>query len=391
MGLLDSLFGNDAYNYTGEDGPAGTPVKGLLSGFMSDPKKLSQLAAFGQALAQAGAPSRTGNHWGLAIANGLAGSQQAGQQFDQNKIASAMQQLQLDQMRQTLNQKVDPLAQFGKIDPKDYTSESIQKFLLTRNPADLSPRSKKEIAPSGEVFDPYNPTSKNYGAVRDVNMGGSQMFMLPNGQTIGSLNRSQSPDSIASNQVTMRGQNMTDERARELNAINLQNATQKVQETPNGPVLINTRNGQAMPVMMGGAPMRGDSAMKRESSANRVLTLLGEAEKLIPDSTGSVVGRGVDLGAGAFGIATPGATNTAKLSTIEGQLVAEMPRMEGPQSDKDVALYRQAAGEISNPFKPAKIRQEALQTLRELQKKYATPTQAAPVANAPAGVLVVDW
>lgn len=44
---------------------------------------------------------------------------------------------------------------FGKVDPKDYTPESIAKFSQTRNFADLQPVRKMEVAGNGQVFDPY--------------------------------------------------------------------------------------------------------------------------------------------------------------------------------------------------------------------------------------------
>ena len=58
------------------------------------------------------------------------------------------------------------------------------------------------------------------------------------------------------------------------------------------------------------------------------------------DATGSIVGRGVDYVARFFGGATDGDIATAKLGTLGGQLVALMPKMSGPQSDKDVEMYK---------------------------------------------------
>lgn len=47
-------------------------------------------------------------------------------------------------------------SQFGKVDPKDYTPESVQRFAQSRSFGDLVPRSKSEVAPNGMVYDPYN-------------------------------------------------------------------------------------------------------------------------------------------------------------------------------------------------------------------------------------------
>ena len=44
---------------------------------------------------------------------------------------------------------------FNKIDPKDYTPDSVAKFAQSQSYGDLVPRSKKELAPSGQVWDPY--------------------------------------------------------------------------------------------------------------------------------------------------------------------------------------------------------------------------------------------
>lgn len=44
---------------------------------------------------------------------------------------------------------------FGKVDPKDFTPESVAKFAITRQYGDLVPRTKMEVASSGQVYDPY--------------------------------------------------------------------------------------------------------------------------------------------------------------------------------------------------------------------------------------------
>jgi hypothetical protein len=109
----------------------------------------------------------------------------------------------------------------------------------------------------------------------------------------------------------------------------------------------------------------------KQVDANKTLTLLDEAEKLIPGSTGSGAGNIIDAIAGAGGYSTEGAKNIAALQTIAGQLTSSMPRMQGPQSDKDVQLYRQMAGDLANPTLPRDTRMAALKTIRRLNQKYA--------------------
>lgn len=179
------------------------------------------------------------------------------------------------------------------------------------------------------------------------------------------------PDTLANNAVTMRGQNMTDARARDANSIQQNAQRTQLFQTPEGILSVDKGTGQAAPVMMGGRPVRSEDAMKKTAGANNVLALVDQAEKLLPGATGSVLGAGVDATSSVFGHATSGAQKTAQLKTIEGALISSMPRMEGPQSDADRLLYQKAAGDIANPMAPVKSRQAALNTLREIQNRYA--------------------
>ena len=45
--------------------------------------------------------------------------------------------------------------------------------------------------------------------------------------------------------------------------------------------------------------------------------------------------------------------------------------MEGPQSDKDVALYKEMAGRIGDPNVPTSQKRAAVETIRELNSRYA--------------------
>jgi hypothetical protein len=59
------------------------------------------------------------------------------------------------------------------------------------------------------------------------------------------------------------------------------------------------------------------------------------------------------------------------LKALEGSLVSKMPKMSGPQSDKDVLLYKQMAGQIGDPTLPAKQKQAAMDTINEINSRYA--------------------
>lgn len=131
---------------------------------------------------------------------------------------------------------------------------------------------------------------------------------------------------------------------------------------------------------------RTADARQRQKDAQDTLNLLDQAEKILPNATGSAGGQFIDTAAASVGRSTEGAQATARLQTIAGQLTSKMPRMQGPQSDRDVQLYQQMAGDLANPRLPVETRKAAAQTIRELNQKYANgPAQAAPSAQpAPA-------
>lgn len=106
--------------------------------------------------------------------------------------------------------------------------------------------------------------------------------------------------------------------------------------------------------------------------ANDAIRLITEARRLLPSATGGRLAATGDSVAGFFGSATEGAKANAALKTIAGQMTAKMPRMEGPQSDRDVQMYKEMAGDVANENLPVEIRQAALNQIERLQSKYAT-------------------
>ena len=123
-------------------------------------------------------------------------------------------------------------------------------------------------------------------------------------------------------------------------------------------------------------------AAKKEREASTTLDVLSGVEDTIDKATGSSAGALVDMGAAAFGKSTEGAKAIAQLKVIQAKLMMSMPRMEGPQSDRDVNLYREAAGQIGDPTIPGEIKKAAVETIRALQKKYPNATATpAPSPN----------
>ena len=61
-----------------------------------------------------------------------------------------------------------------------------------------------------------------------------------------------------------------------------------------------------------------------------------------------------------------------------------MPKMSGPQSDKDVLLYREMAGRIGDTTIPTAQRLKALETVEALHGKYAPADGAGQSQASPA-------
>lgn len=86
--------------------------------------------------------------------------------------------------------------------------------------------------------------------------------------------------------------------------------------------------------------------------------------------TGSGVGSVVDAAGALIGKSPAGAVEAQKMKALGGALTSKMPRMEGPQSDKDTLLYKEMAAQVGDDRIPVDRRIAALQTVRQLWQKY---------------------
>ena len=121
---------------------------------------------------------------------------------------------------------------------------------------------------------------------------------------------------------------------------------------------------------------------KRLAQATDADAVLEVATPLILQSTGSGAGAAADKVAGFFGVSLDGAQAAAALQALQATLIQKMPRLEGPQSDKDRELYIQAAGQIGDPTVPRETKQSAIRTIRQINAQYQSANQkrtSAPV------------
>lgn len=123
---------------------------------------------------------------------------------------------------------------------------------------------------------------------------------------------------------------------------------------------------------------------KQETGSRKALDLLSEAEQWIDKATGSRAGAVRDAAGRLIGVSTEASEASARLSALQGALMMAQPRMEGPQSNLDVALYERMAGRIGDPTIPAGEKKAAVDTIRSLHQKYAADvpqTRNAPAAR----------
>ena len=176
----------------------------------------------------------------------------------------------------------------------------------------------------------------------------------------GSVRNTQSPESVASERTAAAG------RAQSAQQFGARLAFDREKETT-----ARTDGTKVIP------------AQQKVADATEVLSLLDTAESLLPGATSSYLGTGIDEAARVVGVGTSGAQSGARLKALEGALISKMPKMSGPQSDKDVLLYKQMAGQIGDSTMPASTRKAAIETIREMNRRYAgMPAESTPAAPA---------
>lgn len=114
----------------------------------------------------------------------------------------------------------------------------------------------------------------------------------------------------------------------------------------------------------------GATIQQAEDLLGGIERLPGGVTKASKKPTGSGVGAVYDFAAGLVGMSPDGAVQAQQLEAVGGALTAKMPRMEGPQSDKDTLLYKQMAAMVGDRTVPVDRRIAALQTVKDIWAKY---------------------
>lgn len=250
-------------------------------------------------------------------------------------------------------------------------------------PSELKPTTN--VGPTGIVQTPA------FGGTATVVPGTSAAFQM-------------TPAQIASNKIAQGQLSLAQQRlAQDAQNVSIQ------QDAQGNLVAIPTRLAAgATPVARpvtgeGGAPVKGKlSAFAEKATAQKAQTgkditqaifELRNAVKeggLIDKSTGSGIGKLVDIGAGFVGQATPGAIAAGQLAPISDMVLKMVPRFEGPQSQMDVKSYKEAAGQLADTSLPTKIRKaaanEIIRLFQQRKDQFVTSDMAAEgTGAAPAG------
>jgi hypothetical protein len=167
--------------------------------------------------------------------------------------------------------------------------------------------------------------------------------------------------------------------------------------TPDGVISVNARDPNDVRLLLrpdgkpylrsaDSAPLQGDIAKAKEGGKLTAVQIQNDKmadskqdamdlqielglNQLASNPTGSGIGAGVDSAMGLIGKSTESSRVATALETTAGWLQNNVPRMEGPQSDRDTVLYRQMAGQIGDRTVPVENRMEALKTLQTLMNE----------------------
>lgn len=410
MALLD--FYGETPAYLG--GLLGEDELKRLQGQAQSQSNLGMAAA----LLQAGAPSRTPGGTGLAIAQGLMAGQQLYKQALNQGLQEKMAGLQISEqlrkmqdaqtMRQLSGQLISPEIRAGEQNwsgsPEqisDYFKTPGQGVVPTATqniPASMNLDVAKRIAQlSNDPLAAYANLAKLVPDMRKAGFVGGQQQENPFDVFANDTSVPPALRNVATQLQRSYANGLIDPETADKRVAELGTRIQAAQDRAVAQAGIDAaRQGTAATnaiLAQGRQEQIEAKRAEREkpvTEAKESLQLINQAEKLLDTATGSLTGTGIDVLAGAVGMSTPGAQSASKLKAIQGALVAKMPKMSGPQSDKDVLLYREMAAQVGDSTIPVDTRKAALETLREIQERYAKvePGSSIQEPMLPTGVTV---
>jgi hypothetical protein len=131
------------------------------------------------------------------------------------------------------------------------------------------------------------------------------------------------------------------------------------------------------------------AATRREETAQlergiAELRRISEPGGLLERSTGSGVGRLLDIAGEFVGVSSRSSQAAAALAPIADIVLKLVPRFEGPQSDRDTRSYQEAAGRLADPTIPNETRLAAAREIIRLMEGRRDQFGVSGGAGAPA-------
>lgn len=135
---------------------------------------------------------------------------------------------------------------------------------------------------------------------------------------------------------------------------------------------------------------QGAEVTQHVKDAKESNSLLAQVEEVGPKATGSALGALRDVAGNVVGVSTEGAKAAAKMNVLGASLVSKVPKMSGPQSDKDAAMYKQAAGDIANPSVPWEQKKAAIAVIKEINNRQISYGNTSGQSSSSPKVLRFD-
>lgn len=156
---------------------------------------------------------------------------------------------------------------------------------------------------------------------------------------------------------------------------NLENAKQTGKNTSDLayalPIAENTAVGKSKGETKGAYNKKDMQAKDTSYVISQILAKDDQGRDVLDKATGSYPGAALAAGKAFFGKSDESTQANADLAIYGGQLLNNVPRMEGPQSDADLISYKEQAGKIADPKVPAGDKRSALKVMDGLRAKYA--------------------
>jgi hypothetical protein len=347
----------------------------------------------GLALLANSAPTREPQSLGSILGRSALQAQGGVAQQQEADLMRRYREAQIQQMQA----REAPKSPFGNVDPAKYTRESVAKFEQSGKYSDLEvdPKAMAGQTPADVATYQYwaglgqnqqqdfLKLKRNIGSdyqVVDVNGVPTVIYKPGAGQGMGAPLAGPAPGRpMAPQQGVSPGAAPPPGQAAPSTAYNppFMTPLTTLPNQLNAAAQLKAAESQAGAIGTATGTAQG-AQITKGIAANTIVSMLDLADPFIDVAIGSLAGTGADKLAAAFGKAPTGAQAIAQLKVLQAGIMLNQPRMEGPQSDRDVELYRDAAGQLGDPTVPREIKKVAVKTIRQLQDKYKENAAQVP-------------